>query len=235
MKMRVLCAGVLCVAMSCGAWGVDIMVDSFDVGAIETNLADVGTVTNADQTGLSASDVLGGQRRSFLQQTTAGATSLEINIGASSNLTFAATESGNGAFGLSYGFADDLNANLFQAGTNNSFRILFDNSDSTGVVQVIAWTSGGGSSTGSVGIASGLDAADPDRWDSLLFSSMTGSADFSNIDRLDFYFDPFSGSADWTIKEIIVGFTIPEPGLGLLLLPALGGILYLRRRLSKKA
>ncbi len=235
MKMRVLCAGALCLALAGGAWGVDIMVDSFDVGGVATNFTSVANSGNMDETGLSGTDVLGGQRRSYLEQLTAsGTTALEINIGASSNLVYTSGDSGDGLFRLSYGFSTDLNANLSQNGTNNSFRFLFDVADFAGTIQVIASTTAGGSSTGTVNIAGGLNAPDPDRWDYLFFSSMTGGADFSDIDRLDFQFETAQNS-DWTIKEIIVGFTIPEPGLGLLLVPVLGGILYLRRRLSKKA
>lgn len=234
MKMRVLCAVGICVLMLGGASSARaLVVDSFDDGLTSTNLSAVANSGVISQSGLTSA--VGGQRDAYLELTAVGAGGsglMQINVASSSNFVFGSS-SADGFVTLSYGGAGDMNLNL-NAGTTNSFRMLFDVADFGGPVTVIASSTGIGASTGTVNVVGGLQSTDPDVWYTLFFSSMTGAADFSNIDALLFTFNP-PEDGDWVVKEIITDFIIPEPGLGLLLLPVLGGVLYLRRRLSKKA
>ncbi len=231
MKKGVLCVGVLCAAMGSAGWAA-IPIDDYDNGLVNTQLSAVGDSGLITE---SVSGVLGGQRISYLAMTTnkgAGTGQLQINVGSSSNLNLNFQNAG--------GYAVETyealeNANLVSGGTN-AFRVLFESSDSPGLVTIVAQTINGGvtnSSTGNITIP-GVVITSP-TWFDLQFSSMTGTADFSDIDFIQLTLAPSEASVspDWTVGVFVADYVIPEPGLGLLLLPVLGGVLYLRRRLSK--
>lgn len=234
MKKGVACAIGFCAFLAGGVPSAKaVIIDSFDDGLTSTSLTTVANSGVISESGLTSA--IGGQRDAYLELTavgSGGSGQMQINVASSSNFVFGSS-SANGLVTLSYGGGGDMNLNL-NVGSTNSFRMLFDVADFGGPVTVIASSTGIGASTGSVTIAGGLQSTDPDVWYTLFFSSMTGAADFSNIDALSFTFDP-PEDGDWVVKEIITDFIIPEPGLGLLLLPVLGGVLFLRRRLSKKA
>lgn len=233
MKMRVLCVPALCLAIGNVVSG-EVVIDNFDSGLVNTTLTSVGNSGFIFEGGLSG--VLGSQRVSYLSMITNFDTgenaNLKINVSSSSNLALNFQNSGGFAL-VDYDGLEDVD---FTTGGTNAFRLLFTASDSVGIATVVAQTINDGvtnSSSGTMNIVAGIVSP---TWFDLPFSSMSGSADFADIDLIQLVLAPslLSQSPDWTVTSFVADFVIPEPDLGLLLLPVLGGVLVLRRRLSKK-
>lgn len=225
-KLLVACA----ITALCG-WALqsmaDIVIDNFNQGSVDI-LVNNGSQTASDTDGgLSTTNVIGGERYSFLQwQTGTDNTTLKINTSGDDleKASYGSQPGNDGYYYLIYGNGSALNADLTQGGTNNRFGLRFLFSDVVGTTTVSIVTDGVGTST--------LSHANPlggtmDEWVYFDYSDFSGSADFDDVDKITLTINGTTG-ADITLDHFSTTF-IPEPTT-LALMGMVGTVIVLLRR-----
>jgi hypothetical protein len=206
-----------------------VVVDNFDEGGLDAFVDSTLTSTNYIQSGLQATNVLGGTRYFDLVWEAGASTVVKINVTGG----FAGVDSSSSADTadayhiLSYGRGSPMNADLSQSGANKQFEIAWENSDSSRSDITITVSNG---ANNAVSYSFKTPFTESGVTQIVAFSNFTGF-DFSDVDQIDIKLD---GVANWDGRIDFVTANIPEPGTATMLaLVGLGGFLF-RRRLRRK-
>ena len=218
-----------CLFLSGYAVHADIVIDNFNEGAASIVVNDSSTQATDTDSGLSTTNTVGGERHSVLNWQ-AGTSDTTLNINQSGELIekcgFGSQPANDGWFELIYGNSSDLNVDLTQGGTNNTFGILFLFSDIAGTTTVSVTTTGLGTSTLSKSNPMGGEMS---TWVWFDYSAFSAGADFANVDKISVRSDGVAG-AD-TIFDMFETSVVPEPASFALF--GLSGLVVWRLRRKK--
>ena len=217
----------VCLALPVSA---DITIDNFNQGGVDIFVDNNTTTATDTDTGLATTNTVGGERYAVLHwQAGSDSTTLQINQAGENfgKCGFGSQPANDGWFELIYGNSTDLNADLTQNGTNDSIGIRFLFSDIAGTTTVTVVTTGVGSSTLSKNNPMG---GEMDTWLWFNYSAFSGSADFSNIDKITVSSDGVAG-ADTIFDMVGTSQQIPEPSSFALI--GLAGVAVWRLRRKK--
>lgn len=214
----------------CAAARADIVIDNFNQGGASIVVNNSSTQATDTDTGLATTNTIGGERYAVLNWQ-AGTSDTTLNINQSGELIekcgFGSQPANDGWFEVIYGNSSDLNADLTQGGTNNTFGILFLFSDIAGTTTVSVTTSGLGTSTLSRSNPMGGDMS---TWVWFDYAAFSAGADFANVDKISVRSDGVAG-AD-TIFDMFGTSVVPEPASFALF--GMAGLVILRMRRNKK-
>lgn len=230
---RLISASALLGAITMGA-SASVLIDDFTTGAQDLQIVG-GTGSLEGQA--SGGSILGSERDVLLNMSSNPFNrNMRFEAVPGQGMAFFSTGSGViGALQLDYDGTDSegndgvqtassggLNQN-FIGGGDNAFSFRFEFSDSPVTVSITAETYGGGTSTSS--FVAGASNTAVDYLQS--FSSFSGSADFSDIDRLVIRFTPMNQAPDFAISRIAA---VPEPASMCAIAFGLAGIVARRRK-----
>jgi len=203
-----------------------LVIDDFTTGAY-SNTIQSGTVIASQAGGM-----LGGERDTLMSVTNSPF-NLNFTVTIQNGLAAISNDvSVDSMFGLDYdGAGDETGGNVFAAGPGlgnldfSSFdrlRFNFIHNDLNLHLRVEISTYGQGMSFGDFVVG---PQQSPFTYD-VLFSSLSGGADFADVDRITIYFDGLP-SADFALRDIQA---VPEPATLVALIAGLGGLLARRKR-----
>ena len=218
--LRFLVATVVTIFSVLGSVASAVTIDDFSVGSIE--VARTGTMAaTALQTGLDPAHVLGGGRN-FSVGASGGSVQRLVVDAAASELQF--TTDTNGYFKITYGsLAEPLNVDL-TAGGNDAFLFHLEYTVPNNPLSLVPGNtfrviSAAGTRFGSMTGANTTAQPDGSRLARVPFSSLSGQADFTAVQRIEFELFRVPAGSHFRLRTFA---TVPEPSGGVLLILGLG-------------
>lgn len=210
MIKRTICALVLASCFSSGAWGAAILIDDFESG--QTNL-EVAVFDNIDSMWQdSLGGVIGGRRDvslELLDGNADGATARINYRNYTGTFTLASDPDMQAKAIIGYGIGGDLNADLFTG--NSRLEFQFFAADLAGTVSVLLTTTGQGSSVAVFATPGNLNELEMLVYLPYLnFSIESGiGANFADIDRVQITLTG-APNGDYKLQRIRA---VPEPSI----------------------